>query len=42
MIINEKDFPGLVELDIVEVINISKEEEKSQITLTLDALPIFF
>ena len=42
MIINEKDLPGLVELDIVEVINIGKEEGKSQITLTLDALPILF
>ncbi len=42
MIINEKDIPGLVELDIVEAINIVKEEEKSKITLVLDAQPILF
>ena len=42
MIINEKDLPGLVELDVVEVISIGKEEGKSKITLTLDARPILF
>lgn len=41
MIINEKDIPGLVELDVIEVINIAKEE-KTKITLVLDALPILF
>ena len=42
MIIHEEDIPGLVEFEVVEAINIAKEEEKSKITLTLDALPILF
>ena len=42
IIIKEQDIPGLVELEVVEVLNIVKEEGKSEITLTLDAQPSVF
>ena len=42
MVINEKDIPGFVELDIVGAIYKVKEEGKSKITLVLDAQPILF
>ena len=42
VMIDEKDIPGFVELDIVGAINKVKEEGKSTITLALDAQPILF
>ena len=42
VMIDEKDIPGFVELDIIGAINKAKEEGKSTITLALDAQPILF